>query len=203
MRYLKLGLLLFGCLFGLQRAARELSIAAQEESPTRLSVDHWEQYQGQQWLTVDGRLAVERAVIRGASDKVNRAKGNVYAYVPIVPTENGAGEPVHAVAVIGPLPAAQASHILQGRAGPATISGQIAPEGVYDHARLIPGEQLDPKAVFVNENTRPIGGAGMWCFFQLMLAGVLFSAFIIWRDWRRWARSGTIETPTLITHSTK
>src|SRR3954469_21485416 len=102
MRYLKLILLLLGSGFAFQRVSQEIAIASREKSPTRVSVDHWDQYHGERWLEVHGRFAIERAVIRGATDKVNRAKGNVYAYVPIVRTESGAvAEPVHAVAVLG------------------------------------------------------------------------------------------------------
>ena len=128
------------------------------------------------------------AVIRDATDKVNREQGNVYAYVPIVPEEAGR-EFVHAVAVIGPMPAAIAEQLLLTRAGPATISGQIAPDGTYDHSRLMPNEHLDSQVVFVNEYTRPSGGVGMWFLLVLMLGLVLLSAYILARDWRRWRRS--------------
>jgi hypothetical protein len=188
--YIKVVIGLLGSLLGLQHALRELAITAQEKSPTRISVDHWEQYHGQRWLMVDGQLAVERAVIHDARDEVNRAKGNVYAYVPIVPSGEAGKNPVHAVAVIGPLPGPDALRILSTRAGPATISGEIAPDGVYDHARVMPGEHLDPQAVFVNENTQPKSGAVMWILFVVALGMFIFCALILLRAIWGWMRSG-------------
>ena len=179
-RYLKLCILLIASVFFMQRTWSDIRIAATEKAPTPLNVDRWNQYQGQQWVEVEGLLAVDRAVIMDATDKYNRAKGSVYAYVP---------GPVHAVAVIGPIPGYSVRQALDHRAGPAVIKGMLAPAGVYDTARLFPGQQLDPKAVFVNEGTAPVGGTGSYVLFFFAFALTAFCILIISRDIIQWRRS--------------
>lgn len=183
----KLVLLLIGGLVLIWRAAEDLSIAANEKSPTAIRVEDWHDvYRGQHWLAVTGRLAPWMGAIRGAHDKINSNEGNGYAYVPIIPADYAAGESVHAVAVIGPLPLSEIPDEIRRRAaGEATITGEIAPLGGYDGARLMPGVPLDPRVVYINENTAPSGGAtGAF----LLAVGIVLTLIAFWSIYRRLTR---------------
>jgi hypothetical protein len=188
MRQIKLIIFLLACAFAVQRAIQEIRISSQEKSPTHISIDRWDTYCGQRWLEVEGNLAVGRAVIKGATDEFNSAAGKVYAYVPITSSTDDPNETVHAVAVIGPVPGDTARRTLQDRAGWTTIQGEIAPDGCYDNARLMPAEKLDPNAVYVNENTHPNGDEGMWAFLWFSLAGLLFCLYVLGLQVWRWSR---------------
>jgi hypothetical protein len=154
---LKLTVYAVGAAFGTWRVVHDLATTHAEAAPTVLQMDRFaDGYRGQQWLDITGRLAVGEHVVRPSGSKVHQGKSLVYIYVPLVEPDWQPRDPVRMVAVLGPVPAAQAEQVVRGRASQPSVNGVLAPAGAFDAKRLFPSLNLADPVRFLNEGTAPI-----------------------------------------------
>jgi len=172
MRLLRMSILFIACALGAVRFGAELITAWREPAPSAFSLDAFPQnYKGQRWLQLTGKLAVQKTVLGVAGDEVNRAKGNGYAYVPLVSHAWKDGDPVHVVVTFGPWPVGRRMDKVRqlGAAGDVTITGEAGPG--MDRERVLPGMALGTPFVWVNDHGAPHGDAFMIGLFLVCVAG--------------------------------
>ena len=196
MRYVKIAevlLYLVGFCFGAYRATQELTISAKEKTPTRFTADRFaKQYQGQQWISVTGRVAIEHKFVRQSTHQAHRGKNWVYITAPIVGRDWDQETPVHVLATFGPMARREIPRWEQRWKPPVpavpalrrSVRGQLRPGGFRDLASMFPGIQFGEPLVTINEGTEPKGGASMVFFLVLMVVMGWLMAAKIRRLWR-------------------
>lgn len=169
-------LAMVACLGGCFVAIRDLRISLSERAPTQFKVENFEkQYHGQQWISVDGFMDTERAVINASTSEYHEGKDLVYVTAPIVPPNWKPDEPVHVVLIAGPYSSAEAKSRLAAAGGQRqSFTGKIAPSGL-DNSRVLPGLKLVEPVVHINNGTTP--GSVLPMVFFLVLMVVLVGVF--------------------------
>jgi hypothetical protein len=165
--------------YGLFRGIQELRIALTETEPTQFTAaDFAERHQGEQWVQVRGRAAVEHCHVQPSFDKAHKGKDLIYVYVPVVPETWDPSQPITIAATFGPMPNRRFADWKEGMGkGPHTVQGQLRPGGVRDPQSWFPGLRIGPSLVFINEGTEPKGVGGMVFFILLMAAACGMIAF--------------------------
>lgn len=174
---IKLGMLLFGCIFGTIIGVRELAIALLESEPTRFDIARFQtDYADQQWIEVRGQLARAHAGVRPGTHSTHRRDGLGYVHVPVVASGWTPGEPVSVLATFGPIPLDEPIDWDALCDGPACVSGQVRPVPINDLDELLPGLPVVEEPVVVNVGTEPAAPVGMAVFTAVMLLVALGSA---------------------------
>lgn len=175
MRYLnavELVLYLVACLFGGYRAVQEIHIARTETAPSEFTADNFaQQYAGQRWVRVVGRVAVEHRHVRRSRHQAHRGKSFCYVTVPVVGKDWNPAQPVHVLATFGPLLPWKVDQWAEGFKFPKSVQGQLRPSGFRDPAGMFPRVTLAPKPVVINEGTAPNHVLAMMGFLALMALG--------------------------------
>ena len=158
--------------FAMYRATCELIITINESEPSSISMERFaEQYQGQQWIQVRGRVAVEQRFVRQSNHQAHRDKNLIYITVPIVPEHWEQVDPVHVVATFGPIPRNQLDSWDKRWSGRsvARVDGQLRPSPFRDPQSMFPELSLGDPFVVINEGTEPKNAFTMTMFFALMV----------------------------------
>lgn len=88
----KMLFLAFGAPWIVYIGARDLYTTLFEKTPTQIRADRFaEDYRGQRWLRVEGRLLPQHAHVKASNN------GNVNVDVPLVPLDWDSDQPVHIV----------------------------------------------------------------------------------------------------------
>jgi hypothetical protein len=93
---------------------RDFQAAHAESAPTPLSLDTFDRYGGQRWLTIEqGVFLSDQAVVRDLPGGQGNAEDQVILYVPVVERGWKPDSPVHVVGQFGPGPRSRAAGWLQ------------------------------------------------------------------------------------------
>jgi hypothetical protein len=160
MRYLLLirtVLALAGVIFLGWRAMRDLRIALSERAPTAIAAANFgAEYRGQQWIEVDGVMAIEQAYIQPLEKKSADGKELAYIYVAIVGPDWKPSEPVHVIARFGPNRLATAKGALAKQAGkPVQVGGKVNPPGDHDLKSMFPKLTFGDPVIFIIQGSDP------------------------------------------------
>lgn len=173
MRYLALFaplVYLCGFAFAAFRSVQEIYVATTESEPTSFTAKKFAQdYQGQQWISVAGRVALEHRFIRPSKIEVHRGKKLAYISVPVVPLDWQPTQPVHIIATFGPMPQAEVDAWSRSMAMDPShkVQGQLRPGGFRAPASMFPDVTLGKPLVVINEGTEPNNAATMSLFLVL------------------------------------
>ena len=123
-------------------------------APTQFQIERFAQdYDGERWLHVNGTLMADAAWSSNASDTRKRT-----IFVPVVPADWRASEPVHLIA-----------HFTQdwgtdsdwrpeyGNGSSVTLVGETAPPGSWDYRRMFPGLMFPDRVVVMYVGQTPSG----------------------------------------------
>ena len=166
------------CIFGGYRGISELRIALAETKPTAFTAaDFATRHQGEQWVRVVGRVAVEHRDVRPSPYEVHKGKGLAYVTAPVVANDWEPTQPVHVLATFGPMPQMGVDAWSRTMSvGPRPVEGQLRPGGVRDPQAMFPQLRVSPSYVIINEGTKPNHWGTMALFSALMLvSGGLFA----------------------------
>jgi hypothetical protein len=162
-RIFRLSILFIASILGAVKGGADLITVWREPAPSAFSLDSFPQnYKGQQWLQLTGKLATQKTALGLAGDRTN---GNGYAYVPLVSHDWKDGDPIHVIVTFGPWPLGQRMDKVRQLAanGDVTITGQVGPG--MDRERVFPGMAVGIPFVWVNDHTAPEGGVFAIGFF--------------------------------------
>jgi len=177
LRWFKFVILLVACAFGAWRAVQELSIHYSEKEPTAFTAARFaEEYNGQHWLRVEGRLAVEYAHVQVSNYEHHEGKDIVYLTVPLVSADWKQTDPVHVVACYGPMPhgAVAAWQSDRARRSSNVATGTIRPLGGGRTDFFFPQLTFTNPVVFINDGNEPDAPALMYVFLGICLLPVPF-----------------------------
>jgi hypothetical protein len=169
MRYVALikpSLMLVAALVGIFFGGRQVYIYLTEKRPATFTAENFaDQYAGQQWVSVTGRLAVNsRSVMPGGGRFAN-------LYVPLVPANWQRQDPVHVVVGMDGVAAGGVDAWAQGAAGQdqVTITGTIRPLGGLNYPYVFPRLKFARPTITINQNTAPVPPVGMSVFLAICL----------------------------------
>jgi hypothetical protein len=181
MRYISLikpSLMLVAALVGIFFGGRQVYIYLTEKQPAVFTAENFaDQYSGQQWVSVTGRLAVDsRSVMPGRGRFAS-------LYVPLVPPDWQRQDPVHVVVGVDGVAAGGVDAWAQGGAArdQVTITGMIRPLGGLNYPYVFPRLEFARPTITINENTSPIPPVGMSIFLAICLVLAAISGFWIVR----------------------
>lgn len=170
---IKLGMLLFGSIFGAILGVRDLSIALLETEPTRYDAARFTaEYGDQQWLEIHGVLALDHVGVRPSSHSAHRGKNLAYAHVPVVSSDWGGDEPVAVIATFGPVPYDAPLDWSSLCPDEACVSGQVRTAPLQDLDVLFPDVPIVEEPVVINVGTDPGApiASGAFTAFMILVA---------------------------------
>ena len=186
MHQFKLALLVLALAFASFRSGQRVHVARTEFAPAAFDMSRFPaEYNGRRWVRLTGRLAAEAMVVRPSGHKAHEGKQLAYAYVPVVPAEWAAGDPIHALITIGPLPAAAIESAVAQRAnaGTGTVSGLVGP-GLDREKIFGGGTRFGSPFIWVNEGDGPPTVRSAALLFGGFFAAFVSSLWLLIRRWR-------------------
>lgn len=161
----RIKLLMLACVspFALWLAWGELSTALAERAPTKIAADSFaNDYHGERWLEVAGRVAVEHA-------RHEKNKNGRYITAPVVANDWTSRDPVHVLVSWGPLTSPEIASwpgdVAELTSVRGMLRGGLAPKGEPEFGGLEMGEPF----VHLNEGGEP----NLWgSVFMALLFGL-------------------------------
>ncbi|EDM78149.1 hypothetical protein PPSIR1_34567 [Plesiocystis pacifica SIR-1] len=173
---LRLGMVLFGTIFGALIGSWDVYVALSEKQPTRLEAHEFgARYGGEQWLEVRGRLAVEHAHLRRSTHDAHVDENLGYLHVPVVAQGWRPEDRVEVLATFGPVDMNAAPDWEQLCPGPSCVTGQVRRAAMKDLDTRFPGLRFRDPPVIVNVGTEPSPPLLMAGFTLFMLICALFA----------------------------
>ena len=170
---LKLVLLVIATIFGAYRGIQDLSVALGEPEPAAFDAQTLhERYEGQQWVAVSGRAALEFMVVRPSTHSAHADKDLAYIQVPIVGEDWSPSEPVYVVATYGPIPRAEGDR-WQPPELELTVTGELRTAPLPDADAMFPALELGTPLIVINEGTQPDAKASIFFLAIMFVAGGL------------------------------
>ena len=170
---LKLILLVIATIFGAYRGIQDLSVALGEPEPAAFDAQILHKhYEGQQWVAVSGRAAVEFMVVRPSTHRAHADKDLAYIQVPIVGEGWDPREPVYVVATYGPIPRAEGNN-WQPPELELTVTGELRTAPLPDADAMFPELVLGTPLLVINEGTQPDAKASLFFLAIMFVAGGL------------------------------
>lgn len=189
LQYIKLAMLALGCVFGVYLGVRDLRVALSERAPAVFDAASFaERYEGQRWIEVRGRVAVEHRAVRASRSSAHAGQGRSYITAPVVGAGWSEGESVHVLATFGPFTRAELEGWPEEAARLEGAGGIIRPVPL-DDAPFDALTLAEPQVV-INVGTAPdLMTASL--FSGLMLLGGGLAGFLLLtglRELRRGSR---------------
>ena len=184
---LKLGMLLFGSIGGALIGIREVAVSLSETEPTRFTAEEFRaDYEGQQWLAIDGELALDHAHVRPSTNSAHAGKDLAYVHIPIVAEGWTPEASVDLVATFGPVDLHDPFDESIVAARPP-FAGQVRPTPLNQLDERFPGLTFDEPPVVVNVGTEPspplaIGGFTIFMLLVALASGYAFRQEYIERN---------------------
>lgn len=153
---IKLGMLVVGCTFGAAIGARDVMTALRETSPTRFTIDELsDDYAGQRWIAVEGRIAREHAQLEPSDHAAHRDARLGYVHVPVVGERWDGSTSVGVIATFGPVDMAAPIDWPALCPSEPCVVGEIRPVPLDDLAGRFPGVPFVAEPIIVNVGTEP------------------------------------------------
>ncbi len=173
-------------------AATELSASLRESSPTQVQSERFaDEYRGQRWLHVDGRLLPKYAnVVKSDNDSAK-------VHVPIVPLDWKPDQAVHVVGTYS-MPCSRVDDWIQDKSHSpkCTLQGYVPPGSPFHYSAMFPTLHFEEPVVYINEGGSPAPLA----LGLLLLAVGGFTLFLSWNlllklvlAWRRHRQAAALE----------
>jgi hypothetical protein len=162
----------------LYKAGVQIHTALNEESPTQIQADRFaEEYRGQQWLRIEGRLLAEYAVAK------TNDYGSLNVDVPLAPHHWQPDQPLHVVCSFAFRTKqefdAWKEKIL--RSPQYTLSGVVIPSPRYE--KMFPSLQIANPVVFVNDAETPNPWADGFILLAVGSLPILIGLIFLRKAW--------------------
>jgi hypothetical protein len=153
LRHPKLTILAFASPFFIHIAWRNLDTVLSEQRPTPFQAERFsDDYRGQRWLHVEGRLAAEYADV-----KVNyQNKEFSHVHVPLVPLDWEPDQVVHVVGTFSMRNSEVDRWIEKTLRSPQhTLTGMVGPLGPMRYGDMFPKLRFEEPVVYINDGGTP------------------------------------------------
>lgn len=176
---IKLVMLVLATIFGAYRGVQDLRVALGEPEPAVFDAETLrEHYDGQQWVAVSGRAAVEFMYVRPSKHRAHADKDLAYIHVPIVGAGWDPSDPVHVVATYGPMPRAQGDSWRPPELE-LTVTGELRTAPLADADAMFPELELGDPLLVINEGTQPDAKASIFFLAIMFVAGGMAISVLI------------------------
>lgn len=156
LQWIKLGMLVVGCTFGAVIGARDVMTALRETEPTRFTIDELaDDYAGQHWIAIEGRIAREHAQLEPSDHEAHRDARLGYVHVPVVGERWDGSTSVGVIATFGPVDMAAPIDWAALCPSEPCVVGEIRPVPLDDLAGRFPGVPFAAEPIIVNVGTEP------------------------------------------------